>query len=136
MNDTLSLTLAQDQKVFAPGAKLSGTARWQMDNMPQMATVRLLWFTRGKGTEDGDVVEFTRFDLPKKVDAREFSFRLPEGPLSFSGQLISLIWAVELVAKPSPASARVEFIVAQGEREIVLERLPDLKRPFQFTPSS
>jgi hypothetical protein len=50
----------------------------------------------------------------------KFEFALPEGPQSFSGKLISLIWAVELVVEKSKESQRIEFVLSPFDAEIVL----------------
>ena len=45
---------------------------------------------------------------------------LPAGPYSFSGRLISLIWALELVAEPGNHVARVEITLGPDGQEVVL----------------
>ena len=94
--------------------------------------MRLFWFTRGKGTEEAGVVRTERFDRPASKETRSFHFSLPEAPYSFSGSLISLIWALELVAEPSREVARQEIIIAPGGVEVRLPSLPqsDLKSRF------
>jgi hypothetical protein len=70
------------------------------------------------------VVETVRFDNQKEDDKRSFRFHLPEGPYSFGGQLIFLIWGLELIAVPSREdSARVEFVMAPDRKVIQLEAL-------------
>ena len=83
--------------------------------------LRLFWFTRGKGTEDAAVVDTLRFETPQAEEARPFRFVLPEAPYSVSGKLISLVWALELVAEPSREVDRLELVVAPGGREVLLE---------------
>jgi len=43
---------------------------------------------------------------------------------SFSGKLISLVWALELVVLPKGASTRQEIKIGPGAKEV---RLPDVK---------
>jgi hypothetical protein len=45
---------------------------------------------------------------------------LPEGPYSFSGKLISLIWALELACSPGSETVRREITVSPTGHEIVL----------------
>jgi hypothetical protein len=68
-------------------------------------------------------------------DARSFRFRLPESPYSFSGKLISLTWALELVAEPSKELARQEITLAPGGEAVRLESLPDTKPKRRFFPT-
>ena len=44
----------------------------------------------------------------------------PEAPHSFSGALISLIWAVELLVEPGGLSERIEITVSPTGEEILL----------------
>lgn len=103
---------------FRPGDDVSGRAWWQLDQQPKDVVARLFWYTQGKGTQDVVVVQEETFPAPLGQDQRKFSFRLPEGPFSFSGSLISLIWAVEVVALPGDESGRVEIVVSPTGDEI------------------
>ena len=96
-------------------------ARWSLPSTPRSLEARLFWFTRGKGTEDVDVVATEPVPAPGAHGERRVRFTLPDAPYSFSGRLISLIWAVELVADST--AARWEFVLAPEGREIVLPQL-------------
>lgn len=119
---TLRLGLRENRTAFKPGDEIAGAAIWECDTAPKLAEVRLCWYTRGKGSEDTETVEKTTFDAPAAGDTRTFSFRAPSAPYSFSGKLISLIWAVELVIEPGNESERVDIVIAPEAREI---ELPD-----------
>lgn len=116
----LKIGIRGEKRAFQPGEDLGGAAGWELEAAPQAVEVRLIWFTRGKGTEDVGLVETIRFDQPKAAEARPFQFHLPATPYSFSGKLISLTWAVEMVALPSKQSTRIEFIMGPDGREVVL----------------
>ena len=90
----MRLGLRDNRSTFSPGDMLEGAVLWEGTEKPTLAEVRLLWFTRGKGTEDGEVVETIAFDNPQPGDTRQFSVRLPNAPYSFNGKLIALTWAV------------------------------------------
>ena len=98
MNE-LTLGTQGDRRGFLPGQEVAGGAAWRLDGIPREVEVCLFWFTRGKGTEDVVVVDTVRLDSPSREDRRDFRFTLPEGPYSFSGRLISLTWALELVTR-------------------------------------
>lgn len=123
--NTLRLQLRPERTTFEPGEEIAGDVWWQLDAPPRAMELRLFWFTRGKGTEDVGVAETVRFDHPQTDESRSFRFRLPAAPYSFSGQLITLSWALELVAEPSRDVARQEITVAPGGREVRLESVPD-----------
>ena len=116
----LELGTRNSVKSFRPGEAIEGAAGWQLDDTPRSVEVRLFWYTRGKGTEDAEIVEVARFDHPQKEEARPFRFVAPEQPYSFSGQLISLIWALELVVEPGKISTRLDLTLAPGGQEILL----------------
>jgi hypothetical protein len=101
-----------------PGETVDLSAMWALKKAPRVLEARLFWFTRGKGTEDVEVVATERVAAPASAGEQVFRFTLPEGPWSFSGRLISLLWAIELVADDK--SARWDFTLAPGGREIRL----------------
>lgn len=118
----LRIGLREDRRHYQPGEEIAGAAGWEFDQAPRALEARLLWFTRGKGTPDVTVVDTVRFDHPQAAEARPFRFVLPAVPYSFSGKLISLIWAVELVVPPAVASTRTEFTLGPGGEEIRLDQ--------------
>lgn len=76
--------------------------------------VRLFWYTEGKGTQDLEIVATQRLDAGGR-----FRLDLPAAPYSFSGKLISLIWAVEVAGEASGAP-RAELLVSPDGAEILL----------------
>lgn len=123
-----TIELADGRIAFEPGELIQGRVSWQLDTAPNSAELRLFWFTRGKGTEDVAVVRTVQFGGLSPVESRPFEFRAPAQPHSFSGKLISLVWALELKLTAPGAVSRVEIIIAPGRQEIVLPSLPDDKR--------
>ncbi len=126
----LHVVTSDNRTEFLPGALIEGRVSWQLDKPAEAIEVRLFWYTRGKGTEDVNVVDMVRFDQPSQSDDRSFRFTLPEAPYSFSGKLISLIWALEVVALPSKEVARLDITLSPTGREIVLAQLA----PHEMTP--
>ena len=120
MTGTLHIELDAAQTEYPPGQEMSGTLRWNFDERPDKVELRLFWYTRGKGDEDTGLAENLPFESPTPSETRMFRFVLPNGPYSFSGRLISLIWAVEAVAEPGDHVARVEITVSPTGREIAL----------------
>jgi hypothetical protein len=106
---------------FAPGETVEGTVSWQLDRSAQAVELRLFWYTTGKGDQDVGVVSTVPFPSPALQDQRSFSISLPSGPYSFSGNLISVIWALEAVVEPGARAGRIEIVVSPTRREIVLQ---------------
>ena len=87
----------------------------------QSVELRLFWYTQGKGDQDVGVVATVPFPEPASQDRRDFRIPLPLGPYSFSGKLISLMWALEVVAEPGSRAGRLEITVSPTRREIQLQ---------------
>ena len=102
-----------------PGDALELMASWSLAEPPASLEVRLFWFTQGKGTPDVGVVETQPVEITGARGDRRVRFKLPDTPYSFSGTLITLTWAVELVADDA-LTARWEFVMAPEKREVQL----------------
>lgn len=117
----MKLTLDEYRMEYRPGETIRGTAEWRLERSAGELEIRLYWYTSGKGTEDNEVVDTDRLSPVPASGSRKFAFELPEGPYSFSGQLISLNWGIEMVVDPGGDSERVApVIVSPTRKEIVL----------------
>ena len=117
----LLLELRDGKKNFHPGEPISGAAFWKLEQPPKFVDVRLFWRTRGKGTEDLEVVASYNFPEPKAEESRPFQFTAPPEPCSFSGKLISLIWGLELIVKPGTEATHLEILISPTGQEMTLE---------------
>jgi hypothetical protein len=118
----LTLTTEAGQAAFQPGAQAIVIAEWRLDEPAEYVELRLLWYTRGKGDADTSVVQTLRFDAPPPQDTKRLGIQLPDAPYSFSGKLVSLLWALELVAHPSGESSRLELVIAPAGKEVLLHK--------------
>ncbi len=118
--DELNIVLAEGKTTFAPCETIRGKTSWNLNANPRYLELSLFWYTTGKGTRDVGVVETKRFDEPGAYGSKDFSFPLPDGPYSFSGKLISLLWAMELTVSPGSETVRREITVSPTGREIIL----------------
>lgn len=105
---------------FLPGETVEGTVGWHFDVPAKSVELRLLWYTEGKGDQDVTVVESLPLPNPGRDEVRPFQIRLPAGPFSFSGRLISLVWALEAVAEPGSRAERLPVTVSPTRQEILL----------------
>jgi hypothetical protein len=117
--DWITIETRDGATVFAPGEVIAGTVSWHLAGA-QSIELRLLWYTEGKGDQDSRLVTTVELGHPGGNEVRPFNIRLPEGPFSFSGKLISLLWALEAVAAPGSRAARLEITVSPTRREILL----------------
>lgn len=114
----LKLMLKDGRATFKPGEELEGGAFWDLEQRPERVEVRLFYYTKGRGTEDIEIVSTYEMDAADIKESRRFRFHLPYSPYSFSGKLISLIWAIEIVAKPLNQVERLEFTLSPTGTEI------------------
>ncbi len=118
--EPLQIHLRDDKTTYAPGETVEGTIQWNLDANPRHLELALFWYTAGKGTRDVGVVNSLKLDAPGAFGQKDFAFDLADGPYSFSGKLISLIWAVELTCSPGGEAVRREFVLSPTGHEILL----------------
>ena len=117
---TLRIDVSGGRRGYKSGETISGRVTWQVDAPPQSAELRLFWYTSGKGTQDVGNVDSVAFQTPQMNDDRTFSLVLPRQPYSFSGKLVSLVWALELIVEPGSNVERQEFVMSATGGEVVL----------------
>ena len=119
----LRIETVDDRRWFLPGETVAGRAVWTLVDPPETVDLRLFWYTSGKGTEDVEIVGEVDRDHPGRQGELRFEFRLPLGPYSFSGSLITLQWALELVVQPGGDTERMDLVIAPTAGEVRLESL-------------
>lgn len=123
MNDVW-IEIEGSRHAFHPLEELRGRVRWQLDGRAaDSIAVQLLWHTEGKGTRDADVVETVTIDRPPVRGERAFSMRLPAGPYSCSGKLLSIVWKLQTVVEPGDEVTQTDLVIAPGDAEVDLEAL-------------
>jgi hypothetical protein len=118
--DQLGVETRDGNTSFRPGEVVEGRATWQLDEEPKSVELRLFWYTSGKGDRDVGVAESVVFEEPGASRLQPFQFRLPDGPYSFSGKLITLTWAIEIIAEPGGRCESLEITVSPTGEEIRL----------------
>lgn len=108
------------------GAAVKGQVTWSPDGdaKPRGLRVTLVWRTEGKGNKkEGTCDAAERTDIaPGSTVTLPFEFQVPiEGPVSYDGKLMRIIW--EIVARVDLPFARDEM----EKREIRV--VPGLYRP-------
>ncbi len=107
---------------FAPGATVEGRFEWSVRRDPKRVSLRLIWYTQGKGTQDIEIIEEIEVDDPSVAGEQSFRFTLPDSPYSFSGKLISLTWALELVTKRDEDSLELSILVSPWVKQVELSQ--------------
>jgi len=74
----MSATIELESEALEPGGVLRGRVRWQSPERPPPLELRLFWHTRGRGTEELEVVEARSLSVSPGVGG-SFEFALPVG---------------------------------------------------------
>lgn len=127
--NSLSIQTCDGRTTFDPAETIAVDVQWELADEPDALELRLVWNTSGKGDADIGVEKTIPLDAPGLTGSRRLDVELPAAPYSFSGKLVSLIWALELVAQPSNESSRTEITIAPGRREVLLHRENDSSSP-------
>lgn len=125
MTDQLAIELEGGRTAFRPGEPIRGVVSWTAPAAPASVKVCLVWSTEGKGTRDVCVAQTLTVVSSRSTDRQAFQLSAPEGPYTFSGKLISLIWAVELVLDPGGRSTHLPIVIAPDGVEIDLYKEAD-----------
>ena len=116
----LTVRLTSQNPILVPGAEMEVDLEWDLDHPAENLELRLVWNTSGKGDQDMKVAKTYHLASPGRTGSQRMSIVLPWGPYSFSGRLISLGWAFELVSLPDEESVREPFVLAPHGHEALL----------------
>lgn len=114
------IQLDEQKTAYRPGEMIRGSVAWSLEERPQSVEVRLVWSTAGKGDRNFQVVQTVSPRATQIRDQQMFQLQAPQGPYSFSGKLVSLVWAVEAVVEPKSLSTRSEIVISPTGQEINL----------------
>ena len=110
-----------EQGVYEPGQTISGYVRFtNITANADSLEVRLIWYTSGKGDRDCEIIASTATEKPNTNGEVQFSFPTPFRPYSFSGQLVSLTWAIEAIVFPGLESQQQEVVISANGKEVML----------------
>jgi hypothetical protein len=116
----------EDNKTdFRLGEEIRGSILWNFSGIPEPLELTLFWRTEGKGTKDIGVIETISIETAGASGQKEFKFMAPAGPYSFSGKLISIIWALELATVNGKDSQRKDLVISPtGQTVVCKESFP------------
>ncbi len=124
---------------YAPGEELRGLVAWDLPSTPGMVQVALGWETSGRGDSNSEVVLVEDLAARDRSEEQPFRLVLPEEPYSFSGQLITLTWTLEL-RTGGGERVTTEITIAPEGQELELPEEDEQDKPpkaaFKIEPSS
>ena len=119
----ITISFDQSKTAFRPGDPITGIVSWsQLDESIIKLDTRLIWYTEGKGEQDHEVVGSQSIENLVSTGSTPFKFVAPSRPYSFSGKLISLIWAIEVVQFPSREGHLEQISISKLGPEIILDQ--------------
>ena len=114
------ISIELNNRKFRPGDPVTGTVVWESFPAGSKLEIRLIWFTSGKGTTDFATCAVQSVPETRQDGRSEFEFTAPDYPFSYSGNLISIRWAIEVIRFPDKDSELEEITIAPNRTEIVL----------------
>jgi hypothetical protein len=115
----LEIQIEENKENFRPGEEIRGNVLWSFGNAPVPLDLSLFWRTEGRGTQDVGIVETISVETQGASGQKDFKFTAPAGPYSFSGKLISIIWAMELATTKGSDSLRKEITISPAGQKII-----------------
>lgn len=120
-----AISLMLDEEKVAAGDRLSGKLSCAIKTPPKEAKVELRWYTEGRGTPDSQVVDTYLLD-PQQLTIGvplAFSVATPaEGPITYNGSLLRILWEVRVsisfagVLAKKETTARLVNVVCRQSR--------------------
>ena len=112
MSERLLIDLAGRTR-FAPDEEVPVAIGWELPGPPEELTLELIWATAGRGRTDRAAVlrRVWRGGLAA-AGAEVVPWRMPAGPLTREGKLVSIGWVLRLHAKGEKKPAEVAVVLA------------------------
>ena len=123
----ISITIERgEEPKFQPGEKITGKVEWlELPEESESLEVRLIWFTVGKGDQDAQFVDAVEIAAVESSGQTNFAFSAPHRPNSFSGDLVAVQWAVEVIVFPQRDAEQTTLSIIPPNGEIVLTPVND-----------
>lgn len=109
---SIDIRLPDHRRQRIPGETIDIEVAWTSGQPVEEVEVRLLWRTQGRGDEEEGVVASERWPAAGTSGDRELEFRLPAGPWSYEGELLTIRWSVDAVVWPSGEHAEAEITLS------------------------
>jgi hypothetical protein len=119
----VELHIEKKDRIFHPGEKLRVKLTWKQLELNTILDLSLGWRTEGKGTTDYREIATESLDIEQTTGTFDWEVKLPVGPWSVRGQLLSIQWYV--ACRPSDHSEDVEesLVIAPSNSCLQLEKI-------------
>lgn len=119
--EQIEIKLDRDPPGYAPGEKIKGRVKWDLPAEDNKVEVRLFWHTTGIGNLDTETLEIVAFEGIRQAEEKDFELLAPVAPHSFSGQLVSLMWSIEVISFPSETIASIDLVISPTREELMIQ---------------
>jgi len=109
---SIEVKLLDSRDCWKPGETVKAEVTWQDEEGAEELEVSVLWSTRGRGDEDKDVVATESIHAPGSSGSRRVEFDLPQGPWSYRGKMIEIVWQVDAVIWPSGLESQADLVLS------------------------
>lgn len=114
----LKIELSHEE--FLPNETIKGKIIWHLQKPPETITLNIGWYTEGRGTEDAHIEYERQWSMMFLTGDKNFMFKLPPSPYSFSGKLIELLWYVSVETKKGNIHTRTDIIVSPNKKTVMI----------------
>ena len=90
-------------------ATASFQVRWDLSEAPDTIEAHLIWRTEGKGDTDSERLSCGQLDALRPQGCETLTVFVPEGPFTYHGKLLSILWTLELTAGDFTATKAVRI---------------------------
>ncbi len=138
---SISVRIQDPRDCWSPDERMEVVVEWSSVDPVDEVEIRLLWVISGRGDEEEGAVATERIENPGTSSRHQLEFRLPRGPWSFDGELVTINWFVDAVLWPSGEQTQTEFTLSPTGAPLVplvdatedlLSQLPEGGRAQQF----
>jgi len=106
--ETIDLSDSHD-RTLAAGSQVRQRLEWLFESIPDYIEHRIVWIYRSPESEYETTVRTTRINAFDAQGRTSIDLQLPAGPYSYEGKLLSIDWAIDIVAYPSREKDRQHF---------------------------
>ena len=121
------------KNTFQPTEIICGKILWAVPQPPKEVILTLGWATQGRGTVDEEIESELTWVTSELAGEEPFEFQLPASPYSFSGQLISLRWFLQLSTRKGKHMTDFDIVVSPNGAPVDLPHIHESrKKSFSF----
>lgn len=119
----VSLELDDALAAHTPQSTFAVTVRWSGGEEGTTGSVRLVWWTEGKGDRDFEVVAEHALEDAGAEGEAALELTFPAMPYSYAGKMISVRWGVEAVFQPGEHLELLPLVMGPAGEGVDVRRL-------------